>query len=87
MGTNRNEVHPGYTPDIAFYSADGEKTLYGMGTSNTFTVKMSEEAEIGDRIAIVFQGDSAYDNWGSDPQNDYGGYVWYAWIYTYTENA
>ena len=46
-----------------------------------------EEAEIGDRIAIVFEGDSAYDSWSSAPQDDYGGYVWYAWIYTYTENA
>ena len=57
------------------------------GKSDTFTVKMPEEAEIGDRIAILFSGATAYDSWSSEPQNDYGGYVWYAWIYTYTKNA
>ena len=48
---------------------------------------MPEESENGDRIAIVFEGFSAYDSWGAEPQKDYGGTVWYAWIYTYTENA
>ena len=65
-----------------------EYTIWlGGGKSDTFTFKMPEEAEIGDRIAILFSGATAYDSWGSDPQKDYGGYVWYAWIYTYTENA
>ena len=85
------EVDPFVDPtgmwDIEFYSADGERGWIDRGESNTFTAKMPEEAEIGDRIAIVFEGDSAYDSWSSAPQDDYGGYVWYAWIYTYTENA
>ena len=63
-----------------------EYTIWlGGGKSDTFTVKMPEEAEIGDRIAILFSGASAYDSWSSAPQDDYGGYVWYAWIYTFTK--
>ena len=63
-----------------------EYTIWlGGGKSDTFTVKMPEEAEIGDRIAILFSGTSAYDSWSSAPQDDYGGYVWYAWIYTFTK--
>lgn len=85
------EVDPFVDPtgmwDIEFYSADGERGWIDRGESNTFTAKMPEEAEIGDRIAILFSGATAYDSWGSEPQNDYGGFVWYAWIYTYTENA
>lgn len=73
--------------DLDFYSADGEKGWIDMGKSNTFTASMPEDAEIGDRIAIIFQASTAYDSWSDEPQNDYGGYVWYAWIYTYTENT
>ena len=63
-----------------------EYTIWlGGGKNDTFTVKMPEEAEIGDRIAILFSGASAYDSWSSAPQDDYGGYVWYAWIYTFTK--
>lgn len=80
-------VHPCGMWDLDFYSADGEKGWIDMGKSNTFTANMPEDAEIGDRIAIIFQGSTAYDSWSDEPQNDYGGYVWYAWIYTYTENA
>ena len=85
------EVDPFVDPtgmwDIEFYSADGERGWIDRGESNTLTAKMPEEAENGDRIAIVFEGFSAYDSWGAEPQKDYGGTVWYAWIYTYTENA
>ena len=85
------EVDPFVDPtgmwDIDFYSDDGKRGWIDRGESNTFTAKMPEEAEIGDRIAILFSGATAYDSWSSEPQNDYGGYVWYAWIYTYTENA
>ena len=56
-----------------------------MGESDIFTATMPEEAENGERIAIVFQGDSAYDSWSAAPQDDYGGTVWYAWIYTFTK--
>ena len=80
-------VHPSGMWDLDFYSADGEKGWIDMGKSNTFTASMPEDAEIGDRIAIIFQASTAYDSWSDEPQNDYGGYVWYAWIYTYTENA
>ena len=84
------EVDPFVDPtgmwDIEFYSADGERGWIDRGESNTFTAKMPEEAENGDRIAIVFEGFSAYDSWGAEPQKDYGGTVWHAWIYTYTEN-
>ena len=80
-------VHPSGMWSLDFYSADGEKGWIDMGKSNTFTANMPEDAEIGDRIAIIFQGSTAYDSWSDEPQNDYGGYVWYAWIYTYTENA
>ena len=85
------ERHPFFhsSREIAPYSVTQQEYTEWLdwGKSDIFTVKMPEEAEIGDRIAIVFEGDSAYDSWGSEPQNDYGGYVWYAWIYTYTENA
>lgn len=80
-------VHPSGMWDLDFYSADGEKGWIDMGKSNTFTASMPEDAEIGDRIAIIFQASTAYDSWSDEPQNDYGGTVWYAWIYTYTENA
>lgn len=80
-------VHPCGMWSLDFYSADGEKGWIDMGKSNTFTANMPEDAEIGDRIAIIFQASTAYDSWSDEPQNDYGGTVWYAWIYTYTENA
>ena len=80
-------VHPSGMWDLDFYSADGEKGWIDMGKSNTFTASMPEDAEIGDRIAIIFQASTAYDSWSDEPQNDYGGTVWYAWIYTYTENT
>ena len=80
-------VHPSGMWDLDFYSADGEKGWIDMGKSNTFTASMPEDAEIGDRIAIIFQASTASDSWSDEPQNDYGGYVWYAWIYTYTENT
>ena len=80
-------VHPSGMWDLDFYSADGEKGWIDMGKSNTFTANMPEDAEIGDRIAVIFQGSTAYDSWSDEPQNDFGGFVWYAWIYTYTENA
>ena len=72
---------------IKFYSALKDKyDLWVDGNTNdTLTVKMPEEADIGDRIAILFSGASAYDSWSSAPQDDYGGYVWYAWIYTFTK--
>ena len=78
-------VHPCGMWGLDFYSADGEKGRIDMGKSNTFTANMPEEAEIGDRIAIIFQGSTAYDSWSDEPQNDYGGTVWYAWIYTFTK--
>ena len=85
------ERHPFFhsSREIAPYSVTQQEYTDWLtgGKSDTFTVKMPEEAEIGDRIAILFSGATAYDSWGSEPQNDYGGYVWYAWIYTYTENA
>ena len=85
------ERHPFFhsSREIAPYSVTQQEYTEWLdwGKSDTFTVKMPEEAEIGDRIAILFSGATAYDSWGSEPQNDYGGYVWYAWIYTYTENA
>ena len=80
-------VHPCGMWSLDFYSADGEKGWIDMGKSNTFTASMPEDAEIGDRIAIIFQASTAYDSWSDEPQNDYGGTVWYAWIYTYTENT
>ena len=80
-------VHPSGMWDLDFYSADGEKGWIDMGKSNTFTASMPEDAEVGDRIAIIFQASTAYDSWSDEPQNDYGGTVWYALIYTYTKNA
>lgn len=55
--------------------------------SDTFTINMPTEAKNGDRIAIVFEGNSAYDSYGWSPKGNYGGFVWYAWIYTYREAA
>ena len=49
-----------------------------MGKSNAFTASMPEDAEIGDRIVIIFQAMTAYDSWSYEPQNDFGGFVWYA---------
>lgn len=78
-------VHPSGMMGINFYSADEEKGYTAMGKSNTFTARMPEEAENGERIAIVFQAYTAYDSWSATPQDDYGGTVWYAWIYTFTK--
>lgn len=68
---------------IGFYSAlnDDYTTIVYENTSDTLTANMPEEAENGDRIAIVFMPLTA---------TGYGEYdvgSWVEWIYTYTENA
>lgn len=65
-----------------------EYTKYvDMGQSDTLKVNMPTDAKNGDRIAIVFEGSSAYDYYSSQKNDNYGGTVWYAWIYTFQENA
>ena len=51
-------------------------------TSDTLTANMPEEAENGDRIAIVFMPRTS---WGCGGEYEVG--TWAEWIYTYTENA
>lgn len=68
---------------IGFYSAlnDDYTTIVYENTSDTLTANMPEEAENGDRIAILFMPLTA---------TGYGEYdvgSWVEWIYTYTENA
>ena len=44
--------------------------------------RMPKSARYGDRIAIIFEEHSG--NFASvQPRYQYGGYCWYAWIYTY----
>lgn len=61
----------------SFWLGDEEKA--------TVKAKMPETAEIGDKIAIIYQDLTSYDSWGDEPQQDFGGTIWYAWIYTYME--
>lgn len=68
---------------IGFYSAlndDYSRYVYE-NTSDTLTANMPEEAENGNRIAIVFQPDTATGYGG-----EYEVGSWVEWIYTYTEN-
>lgn len=59
----------------------------GMGKSETLVARMPAKAENGTRIAIVFYGSTAYDSWSGSKQSDYGGTMWYTWIYTYQAKA
>ena len=72
-----------HNTSIKFYSALKDDYDFGVyeNTSDTLTANMPEEAENGDRIAIVFMPLTA---------TGYGEYdvgSWVEWIYTYTENA
>ena len=73
-----------HNTSIKFYSALKDDYDFGVyeNTSDTLTANMPEEAENGDRIAIVF---IPYTATGYGGEYGVGSFV--EWIYTYTENA
>ena len=82
--TYRNSDPFLHNTSIKFHSALNDDYVFGVNenTSDTLTANMPEEAENGDRIAIVFIPWTSYGNGG---EYNVGSLV--EWIYTYTENA
>lgn len=66
-----------------FADKDGEDWTHKWNTSTELFAKFPGNAENGDEIAIVFSVPVGYDNWSAEFENDYGGYMFYEWIYTY----
>ncbi len=66
-----------------FADKDGEDWSHKWNTSTDLFAKFPQNAENGDEIAIVFSVPIGYDSYGTEFEDNYGGYMFYVWIYTY----
>lgn len=69
--------------DGYFADKDGEDWTHKWNTSTELFGNFPNSPQDGDQIAIVFDVATGYDSYGSEYENDYGGHMFYEWIYTY----
>ncbi|MCR5371789.1 MAG: copper amine oxidase N-terminal domain-containing protein [Clostridium sp.] len=69
--------------DGYFADKDGEDWTHKWNTSTELFGYFPKSPQDGDQIAIVFDVATGYDNYGAEYENNYGGHMFYEWIYTY----
>ena len=66
-----------------FNDENGNFVIAAPGETKKGQAKMPARAEFGDRVAVIFVTTSSYDSYSSSYENQYGGYQFFEWIYTY----
>lgn len=68
---------------VNFNDEDGNLAIANPGMTCTGYANMPEEAEYGERVAVVFIANSASDSYSRAYEYGYGGHQFYEWIYTF----